>query len=962
MKRIYTLLTIALTGSLALLSTSCIKEINGNDPLELVGTPIVFSAATSYDNGVATRAEYSGDLVGTTSKTERIDWKANDPIKIVYSGASDPGAYKVSANGSAEGKDSRATLTDGYLEWGAGSPHVFYAWYPNNANGSLDANGKVTGTIPANQSVNTSNTLSPTPTDCDIKYQPDTKNYGFMFGYLSLTAPAATVELPFKPAFTTLEFKLKRKAGDADKKVKTIAVSTADETNGTPLTGTFSFTIPAGSTPTLPAQNQITTSGTGKTITLDFSGFTGGGVTIPEDKFLDFSVLCLPVDQQYVKVVFTYTDNTVKKLSLKDKDNGGAWIKFTGGKKYIITNDNVPGGEDWEYYLDPISDLVTYGRYATTASLPFNVTSYKVKGGTTTQVPVAWHIQYSTDGSTWSDSPDDKINVNVTDGDESTVTTANGANVVRHHTDTEYTGDAPYDVDGSTAALRSAEDIPAAAKDADGYYDLSKHPVYGDNQFGSPQSMETANCYVIQGPGLYKFPLVYGNAIRGGSANTESYDVSSQATTDNATYFVGHFQRHDSQPITNPWIKNNGYTVDNAIIVWQDGTTNADGVIIQDSKVSVDGDYIKFEVERDRIRPGNVVIAARCGSTIVWSWHIWVTEKDLTPKAITDYLGNTNWMMEYNLGWMDATNARSTKWNDWTMYVRVTQAESGKQVTFKVSQIGPVISVDSNVGSNTYYQWGRKDPMLPAAFNNSDKAQYSKHGLLWEKSTTHMVGTGASNFGHAIQHPNWQYISMVDGHDVNGDYWPGYSYFGNLWDSGLKNTGSVADFGKRFPVKTVYDPCPRGFVVPYEYAFTGFQKVSETNPFEYAYLNQRTYPSNGTTVKYNVISGTLLTDGFRFKDPNGVIIYFPFCGARAHDGNHGNTGNSVYDVSTLGYYWTACPSKYNSTSNYSGVEGRMTAKMMILVKDGDDSYIRVAHEQRKGAAYAVRPVLEIVED
>ena len=188
-------------------------------------------------------------------------------------------------------------------------------------------------------------------------------------------------------------------------------------------------------------------------------------------------------------------------------------------------------------------------------------------------------------------------------------------------------------------------------------------------------------------------------------------------------------------------------------------------------------------------------------------------------------------------------------------------------------------------------------------------------------------------FGHSIQHPNWQYVAL----GYNEGYWTGYFYLGNLWDSGLVNDErGVGTFGNRFPVKTVYDPCPRGFVVPYLYAFSGFG----ANGLDYA------YPAD--------INGSQVANGYQFRTGVSGNIFFPFCGARAHDGNHGGVGTSIYDVNDLGYYWTACANRYNSTANASGVQTRQTSKMMILMRE----YIRPGHEQRKAAAYAIRPVLE----
>ena len=930
-------ISLALVSAFALLAASCQKEITSNDEIyRPAGSKIVFSVLSGYDNGVPTKAEYSG-VVSTSNGRERIDWIAGDPIKIFYNKDGDD--YTVDGDPTAADANSKASIT-GNLVWKEG-PHTFYALYPNNTNGSLDKDGNVTGTIPATQNPGAAQTVNGVS-----KYQPLTATHGFMVGYkyIENSSTVTTVELPFKPAVTTFEFKLKRKAGDADVKV-TKATLFSDATAGASMTGNFAFTISGGNDRGA-TWGDVTVTGGGRSIALTFPS----AVSVPTDSYLDFSFLALPTDQKALSLRLDFENDTHKILPLKDNmgdadPSNDTWHTFTGAQKYVITNDYVPVQELWEYIIDPIPDVVTYGHLKTTASTPFTVTSYKQPVGNTddaNKVPVSWKIQYSTSASgPWSDTPDDKQNVNITaGGGGSTLTVNNGANVVRDHDPiTEITGDSELE-DAAIAALRSAPDIPAAAKDSDGYFDLSKHPVYGSNQFAAPLPMETANCYVIQRPGLYKFPLVYGNAIKGGSTNTASYDVSSLHEAGDESYFLQHFQRHDDQPIVAPWIKDNDITPTSAIIAWQDGTTTASGVIIEDASVTIDEDYVKFEVKRGRIRPGNVVIAVKAGNTVVWSWHIWVTEKDLTPHNIKDNNGKILGMMNYNLGWMDAISAKSRKWNDWTLYVKVTQDEGdGTPVIFKLRQIGDSESVDANVGSNTFYQWGRKDPMLPAKFTSEDKDQYSATGMLWEKSSNHKLTSGTLKFGHSIQHPNWQYVSLGG----NEGYYDGNSYYiGNLWDSGLKNKGNVGEFGNRFPVKTVYDPCPPGFVVPYEFAFS--------------YFGGGTDWTSGIYSGTGVLHGSLLANGYDFSDHmgGGGKIFFPFCGARAHDGNHGGEGTSIYDVDNLGYYWTTCASRFDSTSDYSGVQGRKTAKMMIMTREG----IRAAHEQRKGAAYAVRPVLE----
>ena len=1003
--------SIALIGTLALLATACVKDVNTEDPLSLEGTRIVFSAATSFDNGVETRAEYSG-LYGSSPKTERIDWKANDPIKINYN--SNSGNYTVSANGSPSSEKSYATVSGGDLVWAAGSTHVFYALYPNNSNGSLVGN-VVSGTIPAAQSVNPSKTIT---VNGQTKYQPDTEHYGFMFGYKS-TAPAETVELPFKPAFTTFEFKLKRKEGDADKKIKEIQITTADETGGTNLTGKFTFTIPNnGGDPTLPAQSAITIASSspapGKTITLDFSTFSGGGVSIPADSYLDFSVLALPINQKYVKVMFTYTDNSVKKLSLKD--NSGNWYEFIGGKKYIITNDNVPGGDVWKYYVEDIPDINLYG-HVQSLNNGFTVKSYRMNAGGTKE-PVKWIVQYSTDGNSWSNTQPSswqtngaKFSISTTSGDGGDGTTAhpweaNYANILRpHREDVSPSEKETSGMDSEQAAiavLRGRGTLPSETyPTSDGYYDLSKHPIYPVSAIDGPETtQETANCYVITRPGYYKFPLVYGNAINENAPTATSgkniiaYDPQyNLSDPNNINYYLRHLVRHDDKPITDPWIHKNGFTVAEAVVVWQD-VTDASMQILLDSDISISDNYVKFQIKEANIRPGNIVVAARTSNgTILWSWHLWVTEKDLSPQTIKEKPqsatdpGREHNVMKYNLGWTDKVSAHGEHWQDWKFYVRIIQTDdsgnilnstnpqnidnTGAADVFMVAQYGESISVDANVGSNCFYQWGRKDPILPAASNNTNKrvysAKYAMSDLIESSVKVKTVRDDSGTIGQSIRIPYnifWSrrgetfritsngttyYDAFIENHmfigiatNSDGGSLGKTAWYGNLWDAGLipiaGSSGNALSVNNRLPIKTVYDPSPRGYCVPYTFTFTSFSEA----------------PWNDNHAYYPVPRDGVTSDGWNFVDGlgGGGKFYLPFAGARGGDGT-----DPLYDVTTTMYYWTSGKLPYDDKW---GTQSK--SKNFTFFRNGHTTThaeVWAIYDQFSEGAYAIRPVLQV---
>ena len=990
MKRI-NIFTIALIGSLALLSVSCEREIS-DDPLGLEGMPIIFSAATSYNNGVATKAEYSGQLYGETTEIERINWVDQDPIKIVYNNT--PADYRVTGTITASDEKSTAGVSGGSLTWKNG-PHVFYALYPNRSNGSLSVNdnvAEVSGVITANQSVSESKTIT---VYGQKKYQPDTENQGYMFGYKRITTPDSdNVIIPFKPAFTTFEFKLQTKSGEDPRPISSIDLTTAGETGGTDLAGGFKFTIPddgEGELPRLPGTNNITKTGTlSRTITVDFSGLTGGSVTIPTSGYLDFSVLALPVNQKCVKVVFHYADGqspATKTLSLKHKVEGvDTWYEFVGGKKYIITNVNVPGGEQWDYYIDEIDDVTRYGHNAITATdvFTYDVKSYKVKHGTTgPKYPVAWHLEYSTNGSSWSSTfPSTGFSaLTTTTGVGYDGTTSYPAETGNSTLPDASTGSTTGGAgDATRAVLASA--TPRGTSSAP--FDLSTHKVYGTGSTyeakqaditNNPVDRETANCYVVQAPGVYMFPLVYGNAIKANGDNKVAYDPANcgiQAIEDLYTatnrQTLPTFRNAKNEGISGPGIVSDlSATSLSAVVVWQD----AQNLILNPTVISVSGEpyqFIQFEVDANTIQQGNAIVALKGSATglsneILWSWHIWVTEKDLTPQRINHPQSTYSMMMKYNLGWTDKTTASSTKYPDRKIYVRAVQNEKpASESTYKSEEFvfwqkGDATSTNDNIGSNPFYQWGRKDPMVGAASDNFYKTVY--YGTGYSLTTTEYNGqtvvtpstpSSAANgqFADAIKNPHKQYFNSGNWSWIGGSTYmtngtgsnpstPDQTHHhdtsipSNLWNSGVNHQA-----GGEAHHKTVYDPCPPGFCVPSSYAFMGMAG----------------YTGNTAASDWNFDvneHSSSATEGRTFSV--GSSMYFPFTGAR------GAVHGEIYAVKATAYYWMGSITSNTYNQGHGDTEDRYgyhNSKMMYF----DNSRIWPFHNLYRAACYSIRPVIE----
>lgn len=421
-------------------------------------------------------------------------------------------------------------------------------------------------------------------------------------------------------------------------------------------------------------------------------------------------------------------------------------------------------------------------------------------------------------------------------------------------------------------------DALQAAPAVSGTYDLSTS--------GGTALMNTANCYAINAPGSYSLPLVYGNAIKEGNENFSAYLFSPQK-------FVNHLD----MAIGNPYIYNNANcTPDDAVLVWQDEEN-----LVTNVRLSPDKHNLIFDVPQATIKQGNAIVAVRdTDSRIMWSWHIWVTDfvpgldptveerydpvKTPRDKVVTNYQGAQYTFMGANIGWCDAG---TTTYDDRSVKVRFTQAETGSTQVITLTQASHSVV---NSGNQTYFQFGRKDPMLGAIrdVNGStvDKTFYPG-SYSFDKS-----GTGKVTIGTSIQKPH---VFFNYGSAKPQD-WSATTY-NNLWHiSGPK---------------TIYDPSPVGYQLPLQDAFKGFTYNGNYVSGNY-FLSRFNSPYTSTTD---------YTDNFGWEfycnkmtgegsyDTAGGTIFFPALCYR-----HRENG-SVNLLGDTGYYWAASP--FSNDEGYS---------------------------------------------
>ena len=223
----------------------------------------------------------------------------------------------------------------------------------------------------------------------------------------------------------------------------------------------------------------------------------------------------------------------------------------------------------------------------------------------------------------------------------------------------------------------------------------------------------TANCYVISTKGYYSFKSVKGNSSTS----------------------VG--------------------TVSSVEVLWETfGTSTTPSVGDLIKSVSYVNGTITFQTA-DAFKEGNAVIAAKdVSGTILWSWHIWLTDE---PQGQV-YYNNAGTMMDRNLGATSAT--------------------------------------PGDVGAlGLLYQWGRKDPFLGSSSISDDVK--AKSTITWPSAVSSDSSNGTIEY--ATSHPTTFITSNLDNYD--------WYYTG---DSSTDNTRWTTSES----TKSIYDPCPAGWRVP----------------------------------------------------------------------------------------------------------------------------------------------------
>lgn len=541
-----------------------------------------------------------------------------------------------------------------------------------------------------------------------------------------------------------------------------------------------------------------------------------------------------------ITVYVEFTDGSKIESTLK-----GSWLAGTT-KTYKLSEKN----STWEYTLETTNPAnVAYNQ---DKSNDYLVTSYRIAPDGTKQ-PVKWkavgYEEYDRATDSWTNLGTNKPSwltaMSKENGEGGETAESGRATITKADLKdclTEY-----------NMVLQTATEKGAAGN----YYNLS-------NTNGGDAIQNTANSYLISAPGYYRIPLVYGNAVKGGTTNESSYK-----TAHTGTDVLSNFKDHLGNDITTPYInvQNASNPATQASIVWMDQQALVDGLSVTNNG---DKSFVNFHVSAANIKNGNAVIAVKSADgTIMWSWHLWFDHSDaLSTIACTNHEGD-NFKVTKNILGYTIYKWKSTSYES----PRVARMKIEQEVGNGAKKSAYITITQSPYAEKEYstalYQFGRKD-----AFPGTN--------TLYEST---FVENGGNNISivNAIQNPGTFY--------TDGNKWDTeYRYF-NLWSM---QTTSQTDVSKTL-IKTIYDPCPVGFSMPPLKTFSGVTITGKTN-------------TNNKDI--NALGDWDQGWHFYAKDSSSPsTVYYPAIGSRtAKEGK-------LYGVKDRGYYWVGVPSSTSAGNN-----------------------------------------------
>ena len=324
-------------------------------------------------------------------------------------------------------------------------------------------------------------------------------------------------------------------------------------------------------------------------------------------------------------------------------------------------------------------------------------------------------------------------------------------------------------------------------------------------QDGSRSIKESANTYVVSAPGYYRIPLVMGSGVKDNAISLSSFQAA-------------NFRDYQNNSILSPYLHESSATAGTpltAYVIWETAPLVDVGnqtawklspVTGGTSSITYDSEgrlyWLHFHIPANKIMQGLVHIAvADEHDTVMWSYLIWVTPEETA-------LAGEDGFSAANLGWIEQGTILNTVYDEDTVYLRLEQQKiGGKALVVRACRPLHTESALDHKGYSPYYQFGRKDPLIPGT-KEGDVAMVGRHPGFESNSKT---DDKKESMGYSIRNP-WLHLGyMVSPYD---------------W---CEDVGRNNWWGETQDVKTIYDPSPAGFRVP---TFSQLEQLEDYSSFQ----------------------------------------------------------------------------------------------------------------------------------
>ena len=451
---------------------------------------------------------------------------------------------------------------------------------------------------------------------------------------------------------------------------------------------------------------------------------------------------------------------------------------------------------------------------------------------------------------------------------------------------------------------------------------------------GDTKATETANCYIVNRTGSYKFPLVYGNKTSDGAEaayfvdhtganitkrlikdqmelkNTDPYHYTAYATGQTET--EGNAIERYRKAYT--WEAADEVSL-RAVLVWQD----VENMI---TSVSASGLNNELSFTVGRSTPGNAVIALQAKSLTkyerrtytsgtfgdwstdtskgtngystgeawetLWTWHIWMTDEVYPNYSSSEPNVNTQYLNNDGSGSGNYIGSHLVSLTNWG-----TTGSDGTANTILPVNLGWVPQEMDFKYYSKREVWVKLQQVEPAEGGRTTVVclvQHAKQPLIRGVGTFYQWGRPTALPGHnwpddatpktvrtiyrnTTDFPEFTVENISNPWDVIAQPTKLYRIDDQMttWSSARTGDNTVPYWGE---TKTVYDPCPPGFKVPNWNIFTGLSLTGNTN-------------TNGYYLNMWEDAGANFYGGYFFVDPHksreslnryAQTVYFPATG------------------------------------------------------------------------------------